>query len=372
MPCYNTGAVNFHTLGRLFVKSYHTLLVVLIAMMTLFPSPATVQANTLAGAPVLFSETGHTLGYNFRTFFDNQGGLPILGYPLTEVFLENGLPVQYFERARLEWHASVGTVEAGHLGHWAAQGHAHLPAFQSLAAGPSGAQFFAQTGHSLDGVFLRFWQERGGLKTFGYPISEEFPEQNPQDGQTYTVQYFERARFEFHPEQPAPHQVLLGHLGRQYLTAYPAPESALQPVASADQAWATVRPARVSIPRIGVHTDVIEAGFSFGEWDVPRYGAAHYWPVSAYPGTGGNTIIAGHVGYRDTIFNYLPNVQVGDDVFVNVGGQDRRYIVREVLTLVPQDTWVMGQTDSEVLTLITCIPIGVYSHRLIVRAEPVI
>ncbi len=39
-----------------------------------------------------------------------------------------------------------------------------------------------------------------GLAQYGYPISEEFYEVNPADGQTYVVQYFERVRFEWHPD----------------------------------------------------------------------------------------------------------------------------------------------------------------------------
>jgi peptidoglycan/xylan/chitin deacetylase (PgdA/CDA1 family) len=52
------------------------------------------------------------------------------------------------------------------------------------------------------------------LPLFGYPISEEFEE----DG--YVVQYFERARFEWHPEHRGTvYEVLLGHLGRQAAAA---------------------------------------------------------------------------------------------------------------------------------------------------------
>lgn len=346
------------------------LLIMLLSVCLLQSLPAAVYANTKAGVPALFSETGHTLAYGFREFYDRQGGLPIFGLPLTEVFLEDGRPVQYFERARLEWHANIMQVQAGHLGRWAAEDRAALPAFQPLAAAPADTTFFPETGHSLGGAFLQFWQRNGGLATFGYPISEEFAETSDQDGQSYAVQYFERARFEFHPEQAPRYQVLLGHLGRQYLAANPAPEWAVQPVVAARQAWDAVRPRHISIPRIGVDTDVVGGGYTAGAWDVPRYTAVHYWPVSAYPGTAGNIIIAGHVGYQGIIFNRLPNVAVGDEIFVAAGDQNRRYIVRDVLTLLPDEIWVMAPTPGETLTLITCVPIGVYSHRLIVRAEP--
>jgi LPXTG-site transpeptidase (sortase) family protein len=319
---------------------------------------------------VRFAETGHTLAYSFRGFFELYGGVPIFGLPITEVFIEDGRPVQYFERARLEWHATFAQVQAGHLGRWAAQSYAAHPAFAPLGSAEAGKLFFAPTGHTLGGPFLNYWQNKGGLAVFGYPLSEPFDELSAEDGRSYTVQYFERARFEYHPELAPAYQVSLGHLGRQYLAAHPAPAWAMEPVANASAAWAALRPTRVSIPSAGVNTEIVEGGFSYGEWDVPRYTAIHYWPIAAFPGTQGNIILAGHVGYRDIIFNQLPKTQVGAEIFVTVNGQDRRYIVREVHTLLPKDTWVMQPTADETLTLITCVPIGVYTHRLVVRATP--
>jgi LPXTG-site transpeptidase (sortase) family protein len=344
--------------------------VLLAFLLYLFSFAPVAQANTEAGKPVRFQETGHTLAYSFRAFFDRNGGLPIFGLPISEVFFEDGRPVQYFERARFEWHAVFAQVQAGHLGRWAAQSYADHQAFAPVASSGPGQTFFAPTSHTLSEPFLGFWQRRGGLDVFGYPISEPFEEASSADGQPYLVQYFERARFEYHPELPPAYQVSLGHLGRQYLAANPAPEWATAPVASASEAWNAVRPTRVRLPAAGVDTEIVEGGFSFGVWDVPRYTAIHYWPVSAFPGSAGNIVVAGHVGYRGIIFNQLPKTMVGDEIFVTVAGQDRRYLVQEVLTLLPKDTWVMQPTAEETLTLITCVPIGVYTHRLVVRAIP--
>ena len=62
--------------------------------------------------------------------------------------------------------------------------------------------------------------QNGQLPVFGYPISEEFSEVNAIDGRPYLVQYFERARFEYHPEHAGtPYQVLLGQLGDEYARA---------------------------------------------------------------------------------------------------------------------------------------------------------
>jgi hypothetical protein len=75
--------------------------------------------------------------------------------------------------------------------------------------------YFRETGHTLRGLFRDYWTRHGGLAQFGYPLTDEFPERNPSDGSTYTVQYFERNRFELHPENAGtPYVVLLGLLGR--------------------------------------------------------------------------------------------------------------------------------------------------------------
>lgn len=106
--------------------------------------------------------------------------------------------------------------------HWAS---AHLIAalvlaFLVLPAG-AGAQprrqaaerCFPETGHCLSGAMLRFWEQHGGLAVFGYPIGPAADEVSAEDGRTYRVQWLERARFELHPENHAPDDVLLGRLG---------------------------------------------------------------------------------------------------------------------------------------------------------------
>lgn len=71
-----------------------------------------------------------------------------------------------------------------------------------------GEKCFEQTGRCMHGVFLGFWQDKGGVEQFGYPITDELSE----DGRT--VQYTERARFELHPEfRDTPNEVLLSLLG---------------------------------------------------------------------------------------------------------------------------------------------------------------
>ena len=73
-----------------------------------------------------------------------------------------------------------------------------------------GEKCFDSTGKCLRGIFLGYWQVHGGLAQFGYPITDELSEGGR------TVQYTERARFEWHSEyRDAPGEVLLSLLGTQ-------------------------------------------------------------------------------------------------------------------------------------------------------------
>jgi hypothetical protein len=82
--------------------------------------------------------------------------------------------------------------------------------------------YFPEVGHNVRGRFLAYWKEHGGLPQFGYPITEEFTEESLIDGKSYTVQYFERAEFEYHPENEPPYDVLLSLLGTmEYSSRYP-------------------------------------------------------------------------------------------------------------------------------------------------------
>ena len=67
--------------------------------------------------------------------------------------------------------------------------------------------------HCIAGRFRQYWEQHGGLAVFGYPITAATNEVNRDTGQTYLTQWFERTRFELHPENQPPYDVLLGRLG---------------------------------------------------------------------------------------------------------------------------------------------------------------
>lgn len=173
-----------------------------------------------------FPETGFEVDGPFYRYWLNHGGLDIFGFPISGTFTQDGRTVQYFERARFEWHEEyAGTDSAvllGLLGNEITQARrlAGEAPFQSVdAETDANCTFFDATGHRLCFGFRDYWTASGGLAIFGYPISEEFRELNPDDGRLYTVQYFERARFEWHPDyRGTPYEILLGRLGWQVMT----------------------------------------------------------------------------------------------------------------------------------------------------------
>ncbi|MEI2618402.1 MAG: polysaccharide deacetylase family protein [Thermomicrobiales bacterium] len=171
-----------------------------------------------------FPETGHTVSGNFLRYWNGFGGLASFGFPISDVFTRDGVQMQYFERVRMELHPGVWParydVLLGLLGVQLTAGRGGEKPFQRIvASSDANCNFYQPTGHRLCFGFRDYWVSHGGLEIFGYPISEEFQERNRETGDVYTVQYFERARFEYHPENRPPWNVLGGHLGRQAMDA---------------------------------------------------------------------------------------------------------------------------------------------------------
>src|SRR5690606_18637654 len=188
----------------------------------------TAQPAGASNDCIHFPETGQSLCGGFLAYWQALGGLALFGFPLTSEFVENGVATQYFERARFEWHPGVWPdpfdALLGRIGIEHAVDRQQEIAFHPVDSTPAGCVFHPETGHNLCGGFLAFWQQFGGLAVFGHPISEEFEELNADTGETYTVQYFERHRFEWHPgEAPARFDVMLGRLGAELLPAQPDP-----------------------------------------------------------------------------------------------------------------------------------------------------
>lgn len=195
--------------------------------------PGVINPAAKSSDPSLtyFGQTSHNVPVVFANYWKANGGLSRFGYPLTEPYQEESATdggvylTQYFERARFEHHPKyAGTkyeVELGLLGTETTVGRQSETPFKPVPASAAGAGaiYVSQTSHTISGGFLDYWNNHGSITVLGYPISEKFLETSQTDGKQHLVQYFERVRLEWHPENPAPYTFLLGQLGREILIA---------------------------------------------------------------------------------------------------------------------------------------------------------
>jgi hypothetical protein len=156
-----------------------------------------------------YPETGHTLAAEFVAYYDDRGGLEVLGYPITEAFVDpqSALLIQYTQAARLELvpdlYGAGAVVRLSSLGEALDFGEP-----QSPPSDDRGCRFFAQSGHNVCHAFLEFYETHGGPSVFGYPISEFTLE-----GERI-VQYFQGFRLDWRPDAPGGGRVQVGPLGR--------------------------------------------------------------------------------------------------------------------------------------------------------------
>lgn len=123
-------------------------------------------------------------------------------------------------------------------------------------------------------------------------------------------------------------------------------------------------PTRLVIPSIHVDVPVVAGD----DWEQLKKGAGHHIG-SANPGERGNCFISGHNDVYGEIFRRLEEVKMGDEITVYAGERSYRYYVRATRIVEPDDVSVMYPTSTPILTLLTCYPYMVDSHRLVVIAE---
>jgi hypothetical protein len=204
-----------------------------------------------------FTETGHAVKGLFLAYWNAHGGLAQQGYPISDEMQEQSdtdgrtYTMQYFERAVFEAHPenpAPNNVLLSLLGvfYYNDKYGGNAPNQHTSTTSP---RYFPETKKTIGGAFRRYWETHGGLAQQGYPISDEFSEVSQTDGKTYTVQYFQRAVFEYHPEfAGTPNEVLLSLLGVFYYnkkhggtTTQPTtqPTAPAQPTVTAPQPTAT-------------------------------------------------------------------------------------------------------------------------------------
>lgn len=128
----------------------------------------------------------------------------------------------------------------------------------------------------------------------------------------------------------------------------------------------------LSIPKVGISDVTVEIGGN----DLAKNPVQYLG--TAVPGSYGNTVIFGHSTLPQlykassplSVFNYLPQVKIGDEIIVNYDGITYRYAVTETVEIHPDQIDIMIQRfDKHEITLVTCVPLGTYLRRFVVRGE---
>jgi hypothetical protein len=164
-----------------------------------------------------FPQTGHNVIGEFWEFYQSVSDATLVfGAPITEQYGAtdgSGKTIQYFERALFELDPGkpvgqrVTTVALGAL--------LYRPGSPTINLTTVGVCRVFQNGIGVCYDFLTFFEQHGGVKRFGNPVSAfEFQ----PDGRI--IQYFEKARFEYYPEHSAGNTVHLADLGRLYFSRH--------------------------------------------------------------------------------------------------------------------------------------------------------
>ena len=174
--------------------------ILLVVLTLLLPPRGEVHAQG-SDSEQYFPETGHTVKGEFLRFYRNAADPKLLyGFPITEQFTSrDGKTVQYFERTRFELNGSVQLTPLGQV--------TYEPGPKLDINNPAACKVF-QTGFPVCFAFLEFYQAHGGQAQCGDPISSFEIHEN------LIVQYFEKARFDWHADRPEGQRVVLSDLGR--------------------------------------------------------------------------------------------------------------------------------------------------------------
>jgi hypothetical protein len=176
-----------------------------------------------------FNETGHNVKGEFLKFYlSNSNALFLYGYPITEEFInKDGETIQYFQRARFEYHAELSEgqrVQLTNLGR-----ETYLSTGALSVSNTFACHTYAETGFSVCFAFLEFFDKYGGTAQFGYPISGFEYHENK------IIQYFEKARLEWQPWRTEGQRVVVSDLGRIYFDTYGEDVGLLSPAKPQDR-----------------------------------------------------------------------------------------------------------------------------------------
>jgi sortase A len=121
---------------------------------------------------------------------------------------------------------------------------------------------------------------------------------------------------------------------------------------------------RIVIPAINVDAPVVQGD----GWEELKMGAGQRLGT-ANPGERGNVVISGHNDVYGEIFRYLEDLNIGEEVTIYAGDTPHKYLVVAKMVVQPTEVSLLEPTPNATLTLITCHPYMIDTHRLVVVSE---
>ncbi|MBN1659694.1 MAG: class D sortase, partial [Anaerolineae bacterium] len=123
-------------------------------------------------------------------------------------------------------------------------------------------------------------------------------------------------------------------------------------------------PTRILIPAIQVDALIVAGDGP----DQLKLGVGHA-NYSANPGERGNMVLSAHNDIYGEIFRRLDDLELGDEVVIYAGDHPYRYVVTAKQIIDESQVEVLAPTTKPVVTLISCYPYMVDTHRIAVIAE---
>lgn len=375
-------------------------LILFAPLLNLAPPPAAAAAQPAAQYYV--ATTGHTIGDAFLQRWIDDDGAATLGAPISEVITSTGKTRQYFQYGLLAGNASGEKITrqpaAQLLLSMRVQAHSPLSgrrqtgpldvnAGRVVAADPQQANvsWDKTTKHVISGDILTYYQSNNGSSRFGRPLTQAYAFGGN------TVQWFEFGRIEVNPEtrgvSTAPIGFELAHALRIDARkvsqgGMPLFEAARFAKFSGDgtvpEASGVFAPVEIVIPAINVDAKVEQVSIVNGAMGTPQNAWNVGWyPQLAWPGAYSNVVIAGHRdwwGIGPTVFYNLPSLAPGNMIYlISADGKGATYRITAAYSVGSETNAndVVGDTGSEMLTLITCdgsFNGAEYASRQIIRA----
>jgi LPXTG-site transpeptidase (sortase) family protein len=129
--------------------------------------------------------------------------------------------------------------------------------------------------------------------------------------------------------------------------------------------------AYLTIPKLGVKdAPVFDRGVDDkGNMLIAKgYSVTHY--SNSSPIGSGNAVLYGHDDIEGSVFKRLEELRPGDEVRVTAGGATVAYQVTARTIVAPTAVHILQPTDDVRLTIFTCWPTWVDTHRVVVTALP--